>query len=77
MFIEGNYTFGRLKLNFAVDQRVVIGRTTDKRLDGKTGTILGKSTNHIAEFYIVLLDEPIKGAKAINLIESCLCPIED
>lgn len=77
MFIEGNHVFGRLKQNLTVDERVVIGRTNDPNLDGQQGTILGKSTDDICDFYIVLLDTPYGGQKAINLIESCLSPIGD
>lgn len=74
--IEGNHVFGQLKQNFEIDQKVIIGRTTDENLDGQTGTIVGKSFNNICDFYIVLLDIPYPdGTKAINMIESCLSPL--
>ena len=76
MFIEGNYVFGRLKQNLSIDQRVVFGRTSDSNMDGKMGTILGKSFDDICDIYIVLLDEPYNGQKAINLTEACICPID-
>lgn len=75
MYVEGNYVFGRLKQNLAADQRVVMGRTTSPLLDGKSGTILGKSFENACDIYIVLLDEPIDGQKAIVMTEACLCPI--
>jgi hypothetical protein len=77
MFVEGNYTFGRLKQNLEVDQGVVIGRTSDKTLDGATGVILGKSSDNICDTYIILLDTPYMGQKAVNLTEACICPLED
>jgi hypothetical protein len=77
MIVEGNYVFGKLKQNFRVDQRVVIGRTNDDSLDGLTGTIVGISIkDSICDFYIILLDQPYNGWKAITLIESCICPID-
>lgn len=76
MFVEGNYVFGVLKQNLSVDQRIVMGRTTEANLDGKCGTILGKTTEDICDFYIVLLDEPHpSGQKAIVLTEACICPL--
>lgn len=75
MFVEGNYVFGVLKQNLDTDQRVVIGRTTDPVLDGMGGVILGKSTDNVCDTYIVLLDRPYMGQKAINLTEACICPI--
>lgn len=76
MYVHGNYVFGVLKQNLKVDQRVVIGRTNDKDLDGLVGTILGKSFDNLYDAYIVLLDEPYHDQKAINLTEACICPIE-
>ncbi len=75
MFVDGNYVFGRLKQNLDVDQRIVMGRTSDSNMDGKTGTILGKSFDNVCDVYIVLLDAPYNGQKAINLTEACICPI--
>lgn len=75
MFVEGNYVFGVLKQNLATDQRVVIGRTTDPVLDGMGGTVLGKTSDNVCDTYIVLLDQPYLGQKAINITEACICPI--
>lgn len=77
MFIHGNYTFGVLKQNLGVDQRVVIGRTSDSGLDDREGTILGKTSDNVCDTYIVLLDQPYMGQKAINITEACICPIPD
>lgn len=80
MFLEGNYMFGVLKQNLSVDQAVVMGRTTDPHLDGKTGKIMGISSEGICDFYIIELDEPYpddprRGYRAITLTEACICPI--
>lgn len=75
MFVEGNYVFGVLKRNMPVDQRVVFGRTADPDLDGMAGTVLGKSTDNVCDTYIVLLDKPYMGQKAINITEACLSPL--
>lgn len=75
-FVEGNHVFGLLKQNLPVDTKVVMGRTNDDHIDMKSGTILGKTVEHICDFYIVLLDEPYPdGTKAITLPESCISPI--
>ena len=50
------------KRQFKVDDRVYFEITED--VSG-FGTILGKSMEHIIDFYIVLLDKPIQGQKAI------------
>ena len=65
-----------LNKNFAVDDRVKIINTADDRLDGHTGSILGRSVQGILDFYIMLLDKPLGFAadKAVNLPESCLDP---
>lgn len=76
MHVQGNHVFGRLKLGLAVDSRVVFGRTADEALDGMGGTIVGKvGDDPVADFYIVMLDEPYNGQKAIQIIESCLSPL--
>jgi len=75
MYVHGDYVFGVLKQNLKIDQRVVIGRTSDENLDFASGTVLGKSGDHICDTYIVLLDNPYMGQKAINITEACLCPI--
>lgn len=77
MIIEGNYAFGVLKQNIAVGHRVVMGRTTSPELDGHFGTILGKTNDNICDHYIVLLDTPVGGQKAINLTEACICPVTE
>lgn len=74
-YVHGNYVFGVLKQNLEVDERVIIGRTSDNSLDGTSGTILGKSADHVCDHYIILLDEPYLGQKAINITEACICKI--
>ena len=75
-FVHGNYEFGNRKQNLSVDQRVVLGRTSSEDMDGATGTILGKSyDDSFIDSYIVLLDVPLNGQKAISLIEGCICPL--
>lgn len=76
MFVQGNHVFGVLKQNLPVDTRVVIGRTSDAQLDGATGTVLGKSGDHICDTYIVLLDDPYMGQKAINMTEACISRLD-
>lgn len=61
---------------FQVDERVSILNTSSE-LDGKYGTVLGKSIRETGpsypEFYIVLLDDPASnGDKAISITEACL-----
>jgi hypothetical protein len=51
-----------LKRQFKVDDRVYFDVCPE--VNG-FGTILGKSMEHIVDFYIVLLDKPINGEKAI------------
>jgi hypothetical protein len=50
------------KRQFKVDDRVYFDICPE--VNG-FGTILGKSMEHIIDFYIVLLDKPINGQKAI------------
>lgn len=59
------------KKNFKLDQSVKLCHVGEP-MDGQTGTILGKSMEHVFDFYIVLLDTPLPDAKAVVLIESCL-----
>jgi hypothetical protein len=68
--------FGRMKQNFVVDQKVIIGQTTSPELDGMGGTILGKSVEDVSDVYIVMLDGPLSYSddKAITLTEVCLAP---
>lgn len=75
MNADGTYSFGILKRNMPVDQRVMFGQTADPDLDGTTGTVLGKSGDHVFDVYIVLLDKPYMGQKAINITEACLSPL--
>lgn len=77
MYIHGNLVFGCLKQNLNVDQRVAIGRTSDPEMDRLTGKIVGKSGDHICDTYIVLLDAPYNGQKAVSVTEACLCPIDE
>lgn len=62
------------KKNFQIDEKVRFTQTGDHRLDGRTGSILGKSMVHVMDFYIVLFDQPINGYsdKAIAITEACL-----
>lgn len=46
------------------------------KLDGQSGTILGQSFDNIVDAYIILLDEPYRGQKAISLIESCISALK-
>lgn len=67
------------KKNFPVDTKVRFVKTGDSRLDGQTGTVLGKSFTHpVTDFYIVLLSIAITGYldKAICMIEACLESVE-
>jgi len=50
------------KRQFKVDDRVYFDACPEVR---GYGTILGKSMEHIVDFYIVLLDVPINGERAI------------
>lgn len=62
-----------MKKEFALKQRVRFVHTGgDKLLEGKTGTILGKSMVHVIDHYIVMLDEPTPDALAISITEACL-----
>ena len=76
MFIDGNYVFGRLNQNLSIDQRVVVGRTSNPDLDGMFGSIVGSSFNGLFRTYIVLLDRPYLEQKAIAITEACLCPVD-
>lgn len=62
--------------NFKVDDRVVFVKTSDSRLDGQTGIVLGKSIEGLCDFYIVLLDKLLSytDVKAISITEACLEP---
>lgn len=75
MFVEGNHLFGVLKQDLEVDQKVIIGRTSDSNLDGQTGVILGKTFDDICDSYIIFLEKPYNGQKAINLTEACISRI--
>lgn len=67
-----------VKHNFKIDSVVQINRTTDPELDGKFGTILGRSIVDVLDFYIVLLETPhSRGDKAISITEACLDFIEN
>ena len=70
--------FGQVKQNLPVDTRVIIGAVpAGDALENATGVILGTYfTDPVVDHYIVLLDKPIEGKKAIGITESCLCPIE-
>ena len=62
-----------VKHNFKIDEVVQINRTTDPELDGKFGTILGRSIVDVLDFYIVLLETPhSRGDKAVSMTEACL-----
>jgi hypothetical protein len=50
--------------HFNVDDRVEFDLTGEPKYQG-TGTVLGLSMDHIVQMYIVLLDRPIEGEKAI------------
>lgn len=58
--------------NFELRQKVEIHSTGSSELDGKTGFILGRSTNDISTHYIVMLDEPMETHLAINITQFCL-----
>jgi hypothetical protein len=55
---------------FSVDDRVKFDINGTEELKG-TGSVLGQGTNGVAPAYIVLLDIPIMGQKAI-LIQASL-----
>ncbi len=77
MFTQGNLVFGRLNQNLNIDQRVVLGRTSDPEMDNLSGTIIGRSyTDPTMSVYIVLLDAPYKGQRGVCITEACLCPID-
>lgn len=64
---------GYAKQNFDIDQRVVIDHTSDPELDGKLGTVIGRSMYHVADTYIILLDhQHSSGNRAVTLIETLL-----
>lgn len=64
----------RLNKNFSLDQRVSL-QWPGTEIDGLTGSILGCASRHIVDFYIVLLDTPLPGDRAIVLPEGCIEPI--
>ena len=57
---------------FKVDDRVYFTDTSDPKLDGLTGTILGTSFDFVHKSHIVLLDTSYLGEKAISITEACL-----
>lgn len=61
------------KKNFKFESGVMICGTASD-LDGRTGTIIGKCSEHATvDFYIVLLVKPLKdGTRGVMMIESCL-----
>ena len=58
------------KLNLALNERVVFHGAPG--LDGMKGYNLGKSSSHIVDFYMIMLDHPLPESLAINIIETCL-----
>ncbi len=69
--------FGQTKQNLAVDTLVIIGGVSGP-LAWATGKVLGKPfTDAVFDSYIVLLDEPIEGQKAVVIPESCLCRVNE
>jgi hypothetical protein len=60
-----------MKLNLKVNDRVEI-KNTGTDIDGHTGKNLGKATENIIDFYIILLDEPIPNHLAVIFPEGCL-----
>lgn len=65
-----------IKKDFKVDEKVRFVRTTDPRLDGQIGTVLGchyANAGH-GDSFIVLYDKPIPGysSKAMVISEACL-----
>lgn len=60
-----------MKKNLGIKTKVTIFNTNSD-IDGLTGFIAGKSSEHILDHYIVILDEPLKDYMAINIIESCI-----
>lgn len=72
---QGHYAYrNRLGKRFALEDRVVIhSMPAGCELEEMGGVIVGLSSDHIAAFYIVLLDHPLAdGQRAVNMIESCL-----
>lgn len=65
-----------MKANYPMDQKVKFIKTSDERLDDKTGSIIGYSSRHAEmDFYIVLLDEKLSyqpDIKALVITEHCL-----
>lgn len=59
------------KMNLELDEVVTI-HSTNSDLDGKMGTNMGKSTEHIIDFYIIQLNVPLSTHKAVTVPESCL-----
>lgn len=59
------------------NDRVEIHSTSSLDLDGKSGTLMGISSDLPQnKFWIVELDEPLKDRRAIVLTDSCLKPLE-
>lgn len=66
------------KANYAIDQKVRFVKTSDSRLDGVTGSIVGTSSKHAEmDLYIVLLDSKLSysDVKALAITEHCLEPV--
>ena len=65
----------KMASTFKIDQRVEFIKTSDIRLDGVVGTVVGFSSRHAEmDFYIVLLDVPLgySDVKALAITEHCL-----
>lgn len=63
-----------MRRTFNVDDRVKFDLDGTPQYKG-TGTVLGLSMDNIIQFYIVLLDVPIKGEKAIVIPETLMKPV--
>lgn len=59
------------KLDLYLNAPVEIVKT-GSGLDMATGRNLGKATEGIVDFYIILLDEPLPDRLAVVMSESCL-----
>ena len=64
------------KKGFGLGDRLRIVHT-GSHLDGTCGTNLGKSTEHVIDFYIVLLDQPTNTNRASTFPEGCLELVKD
>ena len=70
------------KLNLQTDDRVRLVKLGPDRIDSRTrlngahGTVVGVSSRHIVDSYIILLDEPYIledfTHKAVSITEGCL-----